>query len=121
LGDNKFGESIMKKLIALASLLGCGVAQAIPVTFTIENAIFEDGGRLLGSFTFDDETFEYSDISITTTGGATFDGGIYNYLAKDVNHSAWEHWGIFVQSEMADLTNMPMLVFVTQRGLVAPE
>jgi hypothetical protein len=42
-------------------------AQANSVTWTINNAIFDDGGTLTGGFTFDEGTNLFTDVSITTS------------------------------------------------------
>jgi hypothetical protein len=58
----------MKKLIALALLLGCGVAQAIPVTWTVTDATQDyTGTPITGSFTYDADTNSYTNISLVTS------------------------------------------------------
>ena len=44
---------------------------AAPVVWTVNNAQFADGGTLAGSFAFDANTLEYSDVALTTTAGSS--------------------------------------------------
>jgi len=54
----------MKKLITLALLLVCSSAIAAPVKWTFQNVVFNDGGTMTGSFTWDADTYQFSDINI---------------------------------------------------------
>jgi len=54
----------MKRLIALALLLGCGAVQAVPVTWKLNDVTFDDGRYAVGTFTYDAETNLYSNASI---------------------------------------------------------
>lgn len=67
----------MKKLITLMLLLGCGSVSAVPVHWTLNNVVLEHqntlGGsseiryfNVTGSFVYNADTNEYSDISVTT-------------------------------------------------------
>ena len=42
-------------------------AHADPVTWTLDNAVFDDDGTATGSFVYDRDTNTYSDVSITTS------------------------------------------------------
>jgi hypothetical protein len=68
----------MKKLIAAFLLLGFGSAQAIPVIWTLEGVLFEDGGTASGSFVYDADTSTFSDTYIVTTSGSMFPGEAYH-------------------------------------------
>ena len=46
------------------------IALADPVTWRLSNVTFDDGGTASGSFVFDATTYTYSEINITTSGGA---------------------------------------------------
>lgn len=59
----------MKKLIALALLLGCGGANASIVTWNV-NAVFDDGGILTGSFEYDEATSSVIAQDLSTAGGS---------------------------------------------------
>jgi hypothetical protein len=53
--------------LVLASLLAAGTAHAVPLTWTLQNVTFDDGGSANGSFDFDADTTSYSNIMINTT------------------------------------------------------
>jgi hypothetical protein len=58
-----------------------GNANANVVTWTFQNAFWEDGGTITGSFDYDADIDTYSNVSITTTDGngtPTIFGGAYN-------------------------------------------
>ncbi len=56
-------------IAAIIVLLSAGMAHAAPLTWTLANVSFEDGGTADGSFVYDADTDTYSAISITTTAG----------------------------------------------------
>lgn len=53
---------------ALLSCLGAS-ASAAPLTWTLDNVVFDDGGTVTGSFIYDADTNTYSGISLQTAGG----------------------------------------------------
>lgn len=72
----------MKKLfvafgLAAMPALGAG-AQAAPVTWSLQDVVFEDGGVATGSFVFDADTGVFSEINVTTTMGSVLDGESYD-------------------------------------------
>ena len=60
----------MKQYPAIFLLLFSAMAEAIPVTWTLENVVFEDGGTAYGSYTYDADTNIFTNLSITTTAGS---------------------------------------------------
>ena len=60
-----------------ALALSVGVANAIPVTWHLEDFVFFDG-TASGSFVFDASTGQYSNISVVTTAGLLLPGESYN-------------------------------------------
>ena len=59
-------------LTALPLLLfTAGSAQSTPVTWTLDNAVFDDGGQANGSLVYDDDTHTLISADITTTAGST--------------------------------------------------
>ncbi len=75
----------MKKPFALlaAALAAFGLsvpANAAPVTWTLVDAAFEDGGTASGTFTYDADTNVYSNIDIVTTAGSIQSGAEYHLL-----------------------------------------
>ena len=55
--------------VVVGMLAWAHVAQAVPITWTI-NVGFADGGMATGSFVYDADLDTYSSINIVTTGGA---------------------------------------------------
>lgn len=66
--------------IGMFVLLGTVVASAAPLTWTV-TGVFDDGGSLSGSFTYDADTGSISNFNVTTTAGSTLSG--YNYTPSD--------------------------------------
>jgi hypothetical protein len=68
----------MRQLLLVSLLLCSATANASPVTWTLGNVIFDDGGTAFGSYTYDATANTFSNISITTTGaGGVFPESIY--------------------------------------------
>ena len=106
----------MKKLIALMLLLGWGSAWAIPVTWTPEGVVFEDGGTASGSFVFDADTSTYSDTDIVTTAGSMLSGETYS---SDGNTFTFPVAVAFVSDGGSPFTDL-VLVFNGPGGLFGP-
>jgi hypothetical protein len=73
----------MSKFVVLVSLaLSSFMADAAPVTWTLNGIVFDDGGTATGSFIYDVDTDMYSAINITTQGGdaLAFPGDSYTQL-----------------------------------------
>ena len=51
----------------------------MPLTWTISNATFSDGGTASGTFVYDADTNTYSSINITTTTGSVRSGASYSF------------------------------------------
>jgi len=93
----------MNKPIALlaAVLAAFGLsapASAAPVTWTLVDAVFADGGSASGTFTYDADTNTYSAINIVTTAGSIQSGDDYNILAPMFVHSATRFGAVPVPS-----------------------
>lgn len=67
----------MRLSLAALLLIVSATAHAVPVTWTFQNVVFEDGGTLAGSFTYDADTVSYSDVNVTTTAGSAAPGATY--------------------------------------------
>jgi hypothetical protein len=67
--------------LRLAALLTAALlalpAQAAPLVWTFDNAVFEDGGIATGSFVFDADTGSFSAVNVTTTAGTLASGATY--------------------------------------------
>jgi len=66
-------------MFTVAFLFGVSFAQATPLTWTLQNVSFEDGGTVTGSFTYDAMTNMYSNIAITTTTTPLFNTPIFGF------------------------------------------
>lgn len=69
----------MKKLIVIVvvSIFSLAV-NAAPVTWTLNDVHFDDGGTAVGSYDYDAVANIYSNVFITTTEGSIFSGSSYN-------------------------------------------
>jgi len=61
----------MKNLMVLVLLLCCGSVWATPVVWELRNVVFDDGGIATGSFTYDADTNQFSNIEVATSDGIT--------------------------------------------------
>jgi len=84
------------KMLTVSALLCCGLAQADPVTWYLQEVKFTDGGSASGSFSYDAEKNVYADVAIATTEKHGYAGATYAYgsllalftpSAKQVNFS----------------------------------
>ena len=99
---------LLAPILALTILiLPLGSASATPISWTLENWVFDDGGTASGSFVFDADTNAYSNISITTTLGSTLGGASYGIpdLASPGNSTI----AVWVTGPMADFTGTPLV------------
>jgi len=76
----------MKKIIALVLLVWCGSIQAIPLTWTLNNVVFDDGGTAHGSFVYDSDTEDLTEVEIWTTAGSSYEGYAYDDCYFDFFH-----------------------------------
>jgi len=63
----------MRSVVAVIILFVTGSVQAAPITWTLNNVVFDDGATVTGSFVYDQDTNLYSEMSITVAGGYMFD------------------------------------------------
>ena len=66
-------SSVSAALLAAAFLSVPMVAHATPVTWTLSGVTFDDGGIASGSFDFDADLGNYSNVALTTTAGGKFE------------------------------------------------
>ena len=59
-------------IVAVGLLAGPMAANAIPVTWTLEDVIFNDGSTIAGSFVFDADTNIFSSIGVTSSNGNAY-------------------------------------------------
>ena len=55
-------------------------AQAVPISWTLNNVTFDDGGTASGSFLFDADSSTFSSINISTSAGTAMTAGTYSDL-----------------------------------------
>jgi hypothetical protein len=105
----------MKILFGFMLLIVWGSAFSIPVTWTLQDAVFDDGGAATGSCVYDADLDVFADIDITTTAGSVFSGQHY------------QHGTFFLTSvslgvttvDQPDLTGLPALaMFFTAGGFI---
>ncbi len=93
--------------LRLAALLTAALlalpAQAAPLVWTFDNAVFEDGGVATGSFVYDADTGTFSAVNVTTTAGTLAPGAVYtSALFGDATGAGFVTGG-------GDLTGTPLL------------
>jgi hypothetical protein len=76
--------NIVRWMCAFWLLAVPGWANAVPVAWTLDNVIFNDGGTALGSFTYDADLNSYTAIAITTTAGTAAPG--YTYFGQQTGN-----------------------------------
>jgi hypothetical protein len=68
-------EDFMTRRILVLALgilaISLGSAEAAPLTWNLNNVLFNDGTTVTGSFVFDDDTDSFSALNITTSGGSS--------------------------------------------------
>ncbi|WP_296594866.1 PEPxxWA-CTERM sorting domain-containing protein [Phenylobacterium sp.] len=83
---------IKSAAIGAVALLTPGLAQATPLTWTLNNAVFSDGGVATGSFVWDADTQTIGDYEFSVSGGDTdtFPAVSYESASAPVNPSYQE-------------------------------
>ena len=110
-------------LALLAILLSPMAANADPITWDLVDVLFDDGGTAIGSYVFDADTGNYSDILIETTGGLTHTyvtSGLLGWLdyAFDVNTGSTVDGAGFLQIILvSSMTNAGGVIDIGPNGL----
>jgi hypothetical protein len=78
----------MRSLLLIFTLSASLAANAVPVTWTVDSLLFDDGGTGSGTFSYDADTNTYSNIDIVTTVGANFTGAHYMSLINNAVNNA---------------------------------
>lgn len=63
-------KAISSLALSLGLFFAPGMAFAVPVTWTLQNATFADGSTASGSFVYDADTNTVSNVNITATAGS---------------------------------------------------
>jgi len=78
----------MRSILIAAALLVAMTANAVPVTWTVDNLLFDDGGTASGSFVYDASENTYADINLVTTAGSGFGGASYTLLVDSAPNNS---------------------------------
>jgi hypothetical protein len=96
---------------SLAALFAAVPSNATPITWTLHDVTFTDGGAAWGHFTFDADTYVLSNIDITTSLGTAFSGGVYKF--PDVSVPSLRAFDpAFLTKGAGDLTGTPLLALL---------
>jgi hypothetical protein len=80
----------MRLLFIFLALIISTVVSASPITWTVNDALFNDGAVLTGQFDYDDATELYSNVSLETSSGTVYvDPGYYDVVSVGGPTSAW--------------------------------
>lgn len=74
-------------LVVLASLGLAAPAGAVPVTWTLQDVTFTDGGTATGSFVYDADTNIFSGLDITTSFYAAFGSAVTYSISTALSNS----------------------------------
>jgi hypothetical protein len=88
---NKRGTEMNRKMLGLVTavlLAGPLAANALPVTWSV-NGNLNGGGVLWGSFTYDADTQQYSDVNFGTTGP---NACTYSAVARNFGGNGFDLW-----------------------------
>jgi hypothetical protein len=94
---------------AAALFLASSSANAVPVTWTLEDVVFSDGGTATGSYVYNASTNTLSNIHIVTSANAPF-GTTYGVPTPGATLSTLFDT-LPSSSNLADLTGSPRLIF----------
>jgi hypothetical protein len=100
-----------------AALLGASSSIAVPLTWTLNGAVFDDGGSASGSFVYDSPTNTYSAINISTTSGSAFGGASYHDPHPAGGSSNSGNLSTVPDASAGGLTGLPTLLLGYASGL----
>lgn len=106
---NREPPTIKKSLaaIAVSTMMFTTASHAAPVTWTLQNWMFNDGGTASGSFVFDAGTSAYSNVSVQSTDGTVRTGA--SYALPNPASSGNSTFAAWVTGLLADFTNTPVI------------
>jgi len=97
------------KVIALSLILGLSLgapARAEPITWTLTDIVFDDGGTASGTFVYDEATQSPTDVNIQTSDGTTLLGTVYTIvLATNPNGTRITKLTLTTAIDVNDFTN----------------
>ena len=94
-------KCLRRMAIAAAMVLGISNAHAAPVTWTLQNVVFNDGATASGSFAYDATTQLYSAINVSTTATGGIPATVFLY--KSIFGAPGSN-AVFLDSNAADLS-----------------
>lgn len=77
-------SKLLSRLICLVATLSASAAFAIPLTWTVQGAQFDDGGSASGTLVIDSDTGDMLDWNLTTTAGTSLGGFVYTTANSDL-------------------------------------
>ncbi len=94
------------RLTALLMFMAPFAANADPITWTLTDVFFDDGGTATGTFVYDEVTQTPSDINIQTSDGSAILGSIYSILlATNPNGTRITKLTVTTANDASDFTN----------------
>jgi hypothetical protein len=95
--------------LAFAACLAAAFApaSATPVTWTLQNVVFDDGATASGTFVYDASTGTLGAVAITTTSGPVVTGA--SYVLNDPGFGPGTNVVDVVTGTFADYTGLPVL------------
>jgi hypothetical protein len=72
----------MRLILATILLLNAVAANAIPVTWELQDIIFNDGATASGSFIYDADLDAFSNINVVTTSSEVIEGSTYTEIGS---------------------------------------
>ena len=100
-------------VLVLGAASGFTPAKAVPVTWTLQEKAFDDGGSAAGSFVYDADTNVYSDMFIATTNGSERTGAIYG----DVINGGSTAFSAVPNADFPSLVSSPNLMLMFASAL----
>lgn len=113
-------SKLLARLICLAATLTASAAFAVPLTWTLHGAQFNDGGTASGTLVIDSTTGDMIDWNLTTTAGTVQSGFVYDQASSDMlARNAWGSPHSYLITRTAPFAN-PYFNLTFASALTAP-
>jgi hypothetical protein len=110
----------MKNLMVIVALLVSAITNAAPVTWTLNNYVFDDGGTASGSFVMDSVSKEITAANIVTSSGSAFAGESYDATVAEydgiVGRDSFPGFVQFFSDNLPGRTNETVFVLTIHTG-----
>ena len=93
-------------------IVNIGAASAVPITWTLQDFAFVDGGTASGMFDFDADTGQVSNIDIITTAGTILPGETFQF-----NIDFGDRFFLFTSEPTSDAGSVPAFSFLLASSL----